>query len=102
MYYHSLVYTLSLDFAPLHPCLWYNYVHELSLPIPYSYSCENNLGTLWYAWKLPCDPSEHDVSKQIMGKIDSSIPYMGDASNICVMLWPCLFVRQKQLICTSF
>ena len=77
----SCVYSEPLflnDFAPIHPRLRYNYIHELSLPFPvelYSYSYGNNLGTLWYAWKVPYDSSERDVnkSKQLMRVIDSNV-----------------------------
>ena len=77
----SSVYSEPLflnDFAPIHPRLRYDYIHDFSLPFPvelYSYSHGNNLGTMWYVWKVPSDPGERDQnkSKHLMEKVDFNI-----------------------------
>ena len=44
------------DFAPTHPDSCYtSYIHQLALPFSveyYSYAHGNNLGTLWYLWRI--------------------------------------------------
>lgn len=54
------------DFAPPNPRLKYTYIHELSLPFRievYSYHFGNNLGSLFYAWKVPADPAKYDPTE---------------------------------------
>ena len=54
------------DFAPPTPRLKYTYIHELSLPFRievYSYHYGNNLGSLFYTWKIPADPADYDPTK---------------------------------------
>ena len=60
------------DFAPLKPQLCYIYIKELALPFNcelYSYSYGNNLGTLWFIWKVPSDKSTHQT-KILMEEIE--------------------------------
>lgn len=66
------------DFAPPNPRLKYTYIHELSLPFRielYSYHYGNNLGSLFYAWKVPADPADYDPGKSqnIISNIEKNI-----------------------------
>lgn len=66
------------EFCPLRPRLRYQYVHELMLPFPiecYSYAYGNNLGTLWYIWRIPEDINLHDIgkSKHLIEKIERDV-----------------------------
>lgn len=54
------------DFAPTNARLRYVYMHELSLPFKievFCYHYGNNLGSLWYAWRIPSDPAKYDPNK---------------------------------------
>lgn len=53
-------------------------MHELVLPFPiecYSYAYGNNLGTLWYVWRVPEDHNLHDInkSKHLIGDIERGV-----------------------------
>lgn len=66
------------DFAPAKARSWYIYLHEISLPFKievYTYHYGNNLGSLWYAWQVPCDPDLYDPNKsrQLVSTIQQSI-----------------------------
>ena len=66
------------DFAPTHPHSRYSYVHELALPFSvecYSYAHGNNLGTLWYLWRVPENKSDQDLnqSKALIQRVEIGI-----------------------------
>ena len=67
------------DFAPLNTRLRYVYLHEIALPFNvelYSYHHGNNLGTLWYIWRIPGDPNKYDPAKtkQMTTLVELTIP----------------------------
>ena len=54
------------DFAPPNPRFKYTYLQELSLPSRikvFTYHYGNNLGSLYYAWRVPADPANYDPAK---------------------------------------
>ncbi len=67
------------DFAPSSPRFRYTYIHEINLPFTvelYSYHHGNNVGTLWYVWKVPAECEQRDVgqSKKVIDHIEKNIP----------------------------
>ena len=67
------------DFAPLNSRMQYVYLHEIALPFNvelYSYHHGNNLGTLWYIWRIPGDPDKYDPAKtkQMTALVEQTIP----------------------------
>ena len=68
------------DFAPVNSRLRYIYFHEIALPFKieiYIYHHGNNLGSLWYAWQIPCDPQKYDLvkSQEIVSLIQSKFRF---------------------------
>ena len=68
------------DFAPVNSRLRYIYFHEIALPFKieiYIYHHGNNLGSLWYAWQIPCDPQKYDPDKsqEIVSLIQSKFHF---------------------------
>ena len=66
------------DFAPVNSRLRYIYFHEIAFPFKieiYIYHHGNNLGSLWYAWQIPCDPQKYDLNKsrEIVSLIQQNI-----------------------------
>ena len=66
------------DLAPLKPQARYLYIKELVLPYDcelYSYAYGNNLGTLWFLWRVPPDHTEWSThrAKLLMEKIEKDI-----------------------------
>ncbi len=59
--------------------LRYVYLHEISLPFKIEiyiiYHHGNHLGSLWYAWRVPCDPQQYDLNKsqEIVSSIQLNI-----------------------------
>ena len=49
------------NFSPVNARLRYIYLHEITLPNVYHHG--NNLGSMWYAWRVPCDSSKYDLDK---------------------------------------
>ena len=65
--------------APLNTRLRYVYLREIALPFNvelYSYHHGNYLGTLWYIWRIPCDPIKYDPAKtkQMTTLVELTIP----------------------------
>ena len=56
------------DFAPTNTRLRYVYFHEPFKIEVFSFHYGNNLGTLWYAWRIPDDIAKYDP-KQTEKKI---------------------------------
>ena len=66
------------DFSPNSARQKYTYIHELSLPFKiemYCYQYGNNLGSLWYAWKVPANAEKYDPTKsqQLIASIEKNI-----------------------------
>lgn len=66
------------DYAPTNPQHRYLYFKELLLPFNcklYSYAHGNNLGSLWFIWRVPSDLKKQDTckAKSVMDDIEKGI-----------------------------
>ena len=71
--------TFINDYAPSTPKFRFTYIQELCLPFPvelYSYHHGNNIGTLWYVWRVPSEREDRDISKskRMIEQIEKNIP----------------------------